>query len=121
MKENDDFSSYYQNLIEGRYDCVDRIVVNGYFSRGHTGGGFRTWWRELMGTDDTLDQAHLLRLAGRFSRRVHAYAKANALPLLHCAPGERKHELAEKHLPKDPSFTGLFLILVAKAPALVWE
>jgi len=68
-----------------------------------------------------LDQEHLLDLAGRFSRRVHACAKSHRIRLIHCAPGTRKHELAEQHRPADPKFTGLFLILVAKAPAPVWE
>ena len=121
MKEDDDFSHYFGDALEGRYDCVDRIVVNGYFPRGHSGGGFRSWWRDLTGSDESLDQEHLVRMAGRFSRRVHHYAKANGLALIHCAAGERKHRLAEEHLPKDPNFTGLFLILVAKAPALVWK
>jgi hypothetical protein len=41
--------------------------------------------------------------------------------VIHRAPGERKHELAEAYLPRDPNQHGLFLILVAKAPGLVWE
>jgi len=121
MNQNDDFSDYYEELLEGRYDCPDRIVLNGYFSLGQQGGGFRYWWRKLTGSDETLDQEHLLRMAGRFSRRVHAYAKRHGIPLHHCEPGVHKHKLAEQHLPTDPKFTGLFLILVAKAPALVWE
>lgn len=121
MRQRDDFSDYYQDLLEGRYDCPDRIVLNGYFPLGQTGGGFRYWWRCLTGSDETLDQEHVLRLAGRFSRRVHAYAKRRRIPLIHCAPGVRKHELAEQHRPTDPTFIGLFLILVAKAPAPVWE
>ena len=121
MKANDDFSDYYQELLEGRYDCPDRIVLNGYFPLGQTGGGFRHWWRRLTGSDETLDQEHVLRMAGRFSRRVHAYAKRRRVPLIHCEPGVRKHELAERHPPTDPNFRGLFLILVAKAPAPVWD
>jgi hypothetical protein len=121
MKQNDDLSDYYQELLEGRYDCPDRIVLNGYFSLGQQGGGVRYWWRKLTGSDETLDQEHLLRMAGRFSRRVHAYAKRRRIPLVHCEPGVHKHTLAEHYLPTDPRFTGLFLILVAKAPALVWE
>jgi hypothetical protein len=121
MKQDDDFSDYYEDLLEGRYDCPDRIVLNGYFSLGQSGGGFRYWWRRLTGSDETLDQEHVLGMAGRFSRRVHAYAKRRRIPLIHCEPGVRKHELAERHRPADPKFTGLFLILVAKAPALVWE
>jgi len=120
MKAHDDFSDYYQELLEGRYDRPDRIVLNGYFPLGQTGGGFRYWWRRLTGSDE-LDQEHVLRMAGRFSRRVHAYAKRRRVPLVHCEPGVRKHELAEQHRPTDPKFTGLFLILVVKAPAPVWE
>ena len=121
MQRLDDFSTYYDELLEGRYDCIDRIVLNGYFPLGQQGGGFRTWWRQLTGSDATLDQVHLQRMAGRFSRRVHGWAKKESIPLIHCAPGERKHELAEQYLPSDPEYQGLFLILVAKAPGLVWE
>jgi len=121
MQQLDDFTSYHEDLLEGRYDCVDRLVLNGYFPLGQQGGGMRTWWRQLSGSDATLDQAHLQRMAGRFSRRVHGWAKKQGVPLIHCAPGERKHELAESYLPQDPNAQGLFLILVAKAPGLVWE
>lgn len=121
MRLNDEFSVGHQELLEGGYDCVDRIVLNGYFPLGYTGGGFRTWWRRLTGSDESLDQMHLMRMAGDLSRRVHAYAQAHGIPLVHCAAGERKHELAERHLPKSPRFCGVFLIVVAKAPALVWE
>lgn len=121
MQQPDELSAYYEQLLEGRYDCVDRIVLNGYFPLGQQGGGFRTWWRRLSGSDANLDQEHLLRLAGRFSRRVHAWAKQHGVALIHCAPGQRKDELAAKYLPQQPGYRGLFLILVAKAPALVWE
>ena len=121
MKQPDDLSAYYEELLEGRYDCVDRIVLNGYFPLGQQGGAFRTWWRALTGSDATLDADHLMQMAGRFSRRVHAWANGHGIPLIHCPPDQRKHELAEKYLPADPQFRGLFLILVAKAPALVWE
>jgi hypothetical protein len=35
---------------------------------GHDPGGFRVWWRVLTGSDETLENAYLMRLAGRFSR-----------------------------------------------------
>jgi len=117
----DEYSEYYADLLETTYDCVDRIVLNAYFRMGQAAGGFRTWWRQLMGSDDHLDNTHLMRMAGRFSRRVRAHAKAHHIPVMDCAPGERKHEIAEEHLPKDPSFIGVFLILVARAPAPVWD
>ena len=66
----DGLSSLYQELLSGSYDCVDRIVLNAYFGMGHSPGGFRVWWRALTGSDETLDNAHLMRLAGRFSRNL---------------------------------------------------
>ena len=71
----DPLSDRYRQLLEGSYDCVDRIVLNGYYRMGHDPAGFRLWWRRLTGSDETLDNNHLMRLAGRFSRRVRAYAK----------------------------------------------
>jgi hypothetical protein len=41
-----------------------------------------------------------MRMAGRFSRRLQGYAKAEGIPLVHCQAGERKHELAEEYLAK---------------------
>lgn len=40
---------------------------------------------------------------------------------MYCAAGERKHEIAEEHLSTKQVKPGLFLVLVSKAPALVWE
>jgi len=78
MQASDAFSQQYEDHLDGTYDCVDRIVLNAYFIMGQSGGGFRTWWRKLMGDDTTLDNNHLMRFAGRFSRRLHAYAKKHA-------------------------------------------
>jgi hypothetical protein len=74
----DRLSTLYRDLLGGSYDCVDRIVLNAYFRLGHDPGGFRLWWRALTGSDATLENAYLMRLAGRFSRRVRGYAKAQA-------------------------------------------
>ena len=71
----DGLSTLYQDLLSGSYDCVDRIVLNAYFRMGHSPGGFRVWWRALTGSDETLENAYLMRMAGRFSRRVRGYAK----------------------------------------------
>src|SRR6516225_7634653 len=45
MNTPDDFSQYHAELLDGIYDCVDRIVLNAFFSMGQTGGGMRSWWR----------------------------------------------------------------------------
>jgi hypothetical protein len=117
----DGLSARYQDLLTGSYDCVDRIVLNGYFRPGHNAGGFRVWWLNLTGSVDTLDDTHLMRMAGRFSRRVRGWAKANAVPVMDCRAGERKHDLAEEYLPTTKVTQGVFLILVRKAQAPVWE
>src|SRR6476660_5925999 len=114
-------SDRYTELLSGSYDCTDRIVLNAYFRMGHTPGGFRVWWGTLTGSDETLDNAHLMRMAGRFSRRLHGYAKAEGIPLVHCQAGEHKHELAEEYLTKTQITEGLFLILVGRAQAPVWH
>ena len=101
MNQQDDFTLYHKELLDGHYDCVDRIVLNGYFPLGQQGGGFRTWWRMLNGSDDGLDQKHLQNMAGRFSRRLRGWAKKNAVPVIYCPPGTRKHELAQTYLPQD--------------------
>src|SRR6204780_2725633 len=117
----DPLSTLYGDLLEGSYDCVDRVVLNAYFGMGQTGGGLRVWWRELYGSDAELDDNHLIRMAGRFSRRLPAWAKENKVPVGYCSPGEEKHKMAEQHLATHETSSGLFLILVSKAPALVWE
>ena len=117
----DGLSELYQELLSGSYDCVDRIVLNAYFGMGHSPGGFRVWWRALTGSDETLDNAHLMRLAGRFSRRVRGYAKAHAIPVIDCTAGERKHDVADDYLAKTAITEGLFLVLVGRAQAPVWD
>jgi hypothetical protein len=119
----DDFCERYGDLLTGSYDCVDRIVLNAFFPLGHNPGGFRTWWRRWHdGSDDDLDNTHLMRMAGRFARRVKAWGQANGVPVVYCRAGERKHQIAEEHLATHPpSGPGVFLVLAAKAPASVWE
>ena len=119
----DGFSERYGDLLVGSYDCVDRIVLNAYFSLGHNPGGFRVWWRRWHeDSDEELDNTHLMRLAGRFSRRVRAWAGAHGVPVIDCGRGERKHRIVEEYLDTHPVVgPAVFLILVAKAPATVWD
>ncbi len=103
----DSLSDRYADLLSGSYDCVDRIVLNAYFRMGHDPGGFRLWWRALTGSDETLENAHLMRMAGHFSRRIRGYAKANGIPVVDCSVGERKHDIAEEYLAKTKVARGL--------------
>ncbi len=118
----DELSARLADLLDGTYDCVDRIVLNGYHSVCYSAGGFRLWWRSLMGgSEEQLDNAHLMRLAGRFSRRVRGFAKAHHIPVIDCRRGERKHDLAEDYLAEHTVGRGLFMILVGRAVAPVWD
>jgi hypothetical protein len=117
----DDFSARYGDLLSGSYDCPDRIVLNAYMSLGSP-GGFRTWWRRLHGdSDEELDNTHLMRMAGRFSRRVRGWAKSAGVPVIDCKSGERKHLIAEEYLATHRVGAGVFMVLVARAPAAACE
>jgi hypothetical protein len=118
---SDALSSHYADLLTGSYDCVDRIVLNAFNPLCHNPGGFRTWWRRLYGSDADLDEAHLVRMAGRFARRVHGFARGQRIPIEECLRGERKHRIAEEYLATHSGVQGLFLILVSRAVAPVWE
>ncbi|GBE68347.1 hypothetical protein MFM001_48090 [Mycobacterium sp. MFM001] len=118
----DEFSLRYSDLVTGSYDCVDRIVLNAFYPLGYHPGGLRTWWRRLHGDSDAeLDNTHLMRMAGRFARRVKAWGAANGVPVIFCKAGERKHRIAEEYLATHEVGIGVFLVLVAKAPAPVWK
>ena len=118
----DDFSLRYGDLLTGSYDCVDRIVLNAFYPLGYQPGGLRVWWRRRRNdSDEELDNTHLMRLAGRFARRVKAWAAANDVPVIFCKAGERKHRIAEAYLAEHEVGIGVFLVLAAKAPAPVWK
>lgn len=72
----DELSNYYGDFLDGSYNCVDRVVLNAYFGLCYSAGGFRSWWRRLYnGSEEELDNTHLMRMAGRFSRRVRGMLK----------------------------------------------
>lgn len=117
----DDISEHYKDLIEHQYDCVDRIVLNAYFPMGQTSGGMFTWWHALYGAAEPLDTARLMRMAGRFARRLRAVAKQRGIPVIDCTPKEKKFEIANSYMDRHDGRPGLFLILVSKGKAPVWE
>ena len=121
MIAQDTFCQHYAELLDDTYDVVDRLVLNAYFSLGQSCGGFRHWWRQLHGSDQTLDNTHLMRMAGRFARRLRGWGKKNSIPVIYCLAGERKAQIAQEHIPTDPAFRGIFAVLVGRAPAPVWD
>ena len=121
MHAMDPFSEHYIDELDGSYDCVDCIVLNGYFIFGQSPGGFRTWWRDLFGSDETLNGTHLMRLAGRFSRRLRGWAKNNNVPVIYATKGERMHPVVQTFRPDDPNFAGVFCVTVHRGPNSVWS
>jgi|SRR5215471_4447942 len=121
MTASDAFSEYYAEFLQASYDCVDRVVLNAFFPLAQTGGGVRTWWRCLRGDDLTLDDEHLREMAGTFSRRLHAFCAKQGIPLIEAHARDRKHQLAQPHLPNNPKFYGLFLVIKSNAPAPIWQ
>lgn len=111
----------YEELLDGSYDCVDRVVLRAYFQLGQRAAGFRMWWRRWQGSDEGLDNARLMRVAGRFARRVKAWAKSEGVPILYSKPGERNEDLAASHVPEDPNYEGVFVVIVNRAPGNVWD
>ena len=70
-------------------------------------GGFRVWWRQRYDSEEDLDETHVMRMAGRFSRRLRGWAKAHHIPVIYCSPGEDQHQLGEECLATDELKPGL--------------
>ena len=121
VTEQDEFSEYYADFLDGSYDCVDRIVLNAYFPLIQTAAGWRFWWRQTFGSDEDLDKNHLMRIAGRFARRLRTYAEKKGIAVIETQKGDRKHEIAVQYLPQEPDFVGVFVILVGHASVPVFD
>ena len=117
----DGLSRTYADLLEGQYDCLDRIVLNAYFRFACRPPGFRVWWRQLYGLEAALDNTQLRNMAGRFRRRLRTWAITNQIPLVRCKPGQVQHEIAVAYRKTTPVLEGLFLVLEGRGPAPVWE
>ncbi|MDR4499692.1 MAG: hypothetical protein MRK02_17500 [Candidatus Scalindua sp.] len=60
MKYRDNLSEHYSSVLEGSYDCIDRLVLNAYCTNLHIAGGLRLWFRALKGADKDLDNNQLM-------------------------------------------------------------
>lgn len=121
MTFRDGFHESYAEHLQGLYDCPDRLVFLAYNPRLQSAGGFRVFWRTLFGNDTRLTSEHIAELAGDMVRRVHAFCTKRSIPIVDAATGERKGDSAAAYIPRDPAFTGLFLVQKSLAPAPVWH
>ena len=84
MAQVDEVAARYADLLTGSYDCVDRVVLNAYCPLGHNPGGFRTWWRRWhQDGDESLDNAHLIRLAAHGDVQVVVVAAGHVAGVVH--------------------------------------
>ena len=119
---SDEFSLRYSDLVTGSYDCVDRIVLNAFYPLGYHPGGLRTWWRRLARRQRRRAGQHPSDADGRAlcpPGQGLGRGQRGAGDLL--SAGERKHRIAEAYLATHDVGIGVFLVLVAKAPAPVWK
>lgn len=119
--EKDNLTTHYAPLLEGSYDCIDRIVLNAYCPMLMTGGGLRYWYRLMEGDDHDMSDESMKRYPGRLSRRVKFFCSKKNIPFMQFQTGDRKHEKAEILQPKDKTFIGIFAVFVSRAPSLLWE
>ena len=117
----DGLSRAYADLLEGEYDCLDRVVLNAYFRFACRPPGFRVWWRQLYGLEAALGNRQLRGLAGRFRHRLRTWATKNQIPFVRCKPGQAQQEIATEYRKTTPVSEGLFLILEGRGPAAVHE
>ncbi|WP_204801032.1 hypothetical protein [Mycobacterium riyadhense] len=91
-----------------------------FYPLGYEPGGLRTWWRRLhQGSDDELDNTHLMRMAGvRAPGQGLGRSQRGTGDLLQS--GERKHRIAEEYLATHEVGTGCFGA-GRQAPAPVWR
>ena len=111
----------FEGFLDGSYDCVDRVVLRAYFQLGQRAPRFRMWWRRWQGSDEELNNTRLMRVAGRFARRVKGWAKGAGVPVVYSKGGERNEDLARGYLPDEAGDEGVFVVIVGRAPGNVWD
>jgi hypothetical protein len=63
MKTKDSLTEHYMPLVEGSYDCIDRIVLNAYCPMLLRAGGLRNWYRIMeAATFGTIIHGNFCRL-----------------------------------------------------------
>lgn len=94
----DELTGRYSDLLTSAYDCVDRIVLNAYFSMSHSpggpvlGGGACT----TVPTSSWTTPICCAWQAG--SPGACGDGPRQGIPVIHCERGQRKHLIAEDYL-----------------------
>jgi hypothetical protein len=108
----------YGKLIKFSYRCFDRIVIRGHVPvlQGGDGGGVVSWARSLD-PNIILDKSWFESWTAKFHINVKKFAEEHHLSILTPTHDEDKNELAKEHLPEDPNFVGVYVIMKAREMA----
>jgi len=105
----------YKDLINFSYCSFDRIIIRGHVPvlQGTDGGGIVSWARSLD-PDIILDKSWFDSFVSKFHINVKKFAQENNISILQVNQNQDKFKIAQKHLPKDKDFLGVYLIIKAR-------
>ena len=119
---DDALSARYGDLLTGSYDCVDRIVLNAYLQFALLAGRLSNvvapavWLRRASRQHAPDADGRPVRPPGPWDGPRPTTSRSSTVKA-----GERKHLIAEEYLATHTVGVGVFLVLVARAPATVWK
>jgi len=89
------------DLLEGHVgldiECLDRIYLNGYVPTLQVGGQVVSFMTRHLGLSIP-SPAILEKIGTRFRRGVDSFARANEIPVVKFARGDRKVEVMRRYL-----------------------
>jgi hypothetical protein len=117
-----DVNTLLDDCVTLRYECIDRIFLNGYVPRLQTPEGLARFLRDQPG-EEIPRYAILGERTQAFLREVERLAETAGIPLIHFERGQRKEAIAQPHL--DAAQTagreGVVLIGLAQERASVFR
>lgn len=105
----------YQERLRFSYCSFDRIVIRGHVPvlQGKEGGGVVAWARSLE-PDAILTSSWFEEWATKFHVNVKKFATEHHIPIIAARRNQEKNEISREYLPKEPDFTGVYLIIQAR-------
>ena len=113
-----DYATLLRDHVTLTCRSVDRIFLQAYVPKLQSVGWvcqFLRWQRHY----EIPSSAAFGKIGDGYVAEIHRWAKANGVPVIFCTAGQRKHRIAEEYLATHEVGVGVFLVLVAKAPAPV--
>lgn len=105
----------YKDQIKFSYRSFDRIIIRGHVPilQGHDGGGVVSWARSLD-PDTILDKSWFDSFVSKFHVNVKKFAQENNISIIQTNQHQDKFRIAQKHIPKDKDFIGVYCIIKAR-------